>query len=350
MLKFFSTKEIIYNERHLTFKKNKNKQMKKLGIFLVVVSLLISCESGNNQRVLSEANGRINNLLIVMKNSEWQGELGDELRKIIAEPVLGLPQPEAQFEVSQVPAENFGSMFKASRSILIVGVSDKNSFTVAIDVYAAPQKIITITGKNKEELIKEIQKNSSKIVSEFKNSDLRAVKRKILKKYWDPSTIETFNKQGYTLKIPRNYNKVEDNGEFVWYRYHLFGGNSMELMTYTIPITSEDDENGNNIVANRDAFGKKYIPGQIEDSYMITEEAYTPHIFEVELDGKKAFETRGKWEVKNVYMAGPFLSYSVIDKANNRVIVVEGLTYAPSINKRDYMFELEAILKTLKIN
>ena len=83
---------------------------------------------------------------------------------------------------------------------------------------------------------------------------------------------------------------------------------------------------------------------------MITEKAYTPHIFEVKLDGKKALETKGKWEVKGVYMAGPFLSYSVIDKAKNRLVVVEGLTYAPSINKRDYMFELEAIMKTIKIN
>jgi len=324
--------------------------MKKIGILLVIASFFISCESGKNQRILMNANGRINNLLIVMKNSEWQGEIGDELRKFIAEPVLGLPQPEAQFEVSQVPLENFGSMFKASRSILKIGISNKNSFTIGTDVYAAPQKIITITGKSKQDLIEVIQKNSSKIVKEFKDSDLRAVRMKILKKYWEPSTIETFKQQGFSLKIPRNYSKVEDNGEFVWYRYHLFGGNSMELMCYTIPITSEDDENGNNIVANRDAFGKKYIPGQIEDSYMMTEEAYTPHVFEVELDGKKAFEARGKWEVKNVYMAGPFLSYSVVDKANNRIVVVEGLTYAPSINKRDYMFELEAVLKTLKIN
>ena len=324
--------------------------MKNLGIFLVIVSFLISCDSGNNKRVLSEANGRINNLLIVMKNSEWQGEIGDELRKFIAEPVLGLPQPEAQFEVSQVPLESFGSMFKASRSILKIGIADENSFTISTDVYSSPQKIITITGKNKQELKNVIQKNSASIISEFKDSDLRAVRNKILKGYWKPSTIETFNKQGYTLKIPKNYSKVEDNGDFVWYRYHLFGGNSMEVISYTIPITSEDDENGNNIVTNRDAIGEKFIPGQIEGSYMITEEAYTPHIFEVELDGKKAFETRGKWEVKNVYMAGPFLSYTVVDKPNNRLVVVEGFTYAPSINKRDYMFELEGILKTLKIN
>lgn len=324
--------------------------MKKLGIFIVIISFLVSCESGDQKKILKEANGRINSVLVVMKNSEWQGELGDEIRKIIAVPVLGLPQPESQFEVAQVPLENFGSMFRATRSVLNVGIGEENSFKVAANVYAAPQRIITITGTDQEALIAEIQKNSDKILATFKEANIKTVQNNILKKYWDPTNIETFKNKGYSIKIPRNYNKVEDNGDFVWYRYHLNGGNSMELISYTIPITSEDDENGNNIVYNRDSIGKKYIPGQIDDSYMITEEAYTPHIFEVELDGKKTFETRGKWEVKGVYMAGPFLSYSVIDKPNNRVVVVEGMVFAPSINKRDYMFELEAILKTLKID
>ncbi len=317
---------------------------------MAFIAVLISCDSGDRKITLKEANGRINHLLVVMKNSEWQGELGDEVRKIVAEPVLGLPQPEAQFEISQVPLENFGSMFRATRSVLNIGIGNKNSFTVASNVYAAPQRIITITGVDYKALIEEIQKHSKEIVTVYKNADLKSIQRRVHKKHWDPTTIETFNKQGYTLKIPRNYRKVEDDGEFVWYRYHLDRGNSMELIAYTVPITSEDDENGNNIVAIRDAIGAKYIPGEIEGSHMITEEAYTPHVFEIELDGKKAFETKGKWEVKGMYMAGPFISYSVVDKANNRLVVVEGLTYAPSINKRDYMFELEAILKTLKIN
>ena len=323
--------------------------MKKLGILLVLVAFLFSCESGPPEKILKEANGRINNVLVVMDNSDWQGNMGDELRRIIAEPVLGLPQPEARFEVTQVPIKSFGTMFRASRSILITGIGNENSTKITKNVYASPQRIITITGKSKEELTAEIKKSSTKIVTVFKEADLQSVQRNILKKYWDPSKIETFSKQGFSLKIPKKYNKVDDTGDFVWYRYHLNGGNSMELLAYTVPITSEDDENGNNIVAIRNAIGKKYIPGQIEDSYMITEEAYTPHVFEVKLNERKAFEARGKWEVKNVYMAGPFLSYTVVDKPNNRLVVVEGLTYAPSINKRDYMFELEAILKTLVI-
>ncbi|MEN8834907.1 MAG: DUF4837 family protein, partial [Polaribacter sp.] len=96
--------------------------------------------------------------------------------------------------------------------------------------------------------------------------------------------------------------------------------------------------------------GKKHIPGSDPESmYMITEEAYTPFTFDAIIDGKKAFETRGKWEVKNDFMAGPFLNYTILDEANNRLIVVEGFTYAPSVKKRAFLFELEAIAKSLKI-
>lgn len=341
-------------------KKIKNLQsefmMKKITLLIVTILTFISCGQGESKKVLKEANGRMNHLMIVSKQSEWQGKIGDELRKIISEPVLGLPQPEAQFEISQLPPDKFGSMFRSSRSVLQVGVGEKNSFEVATNVYAEPQKILTIIGKSEEEAVKLIQENSSKIVSTFKDADIKTIQRKIRKDRQKVASSKTLQNLGISLSIPSNYNLVEDNGEFLWYRYRITGNNGMELgssieiFAYSVPISSEEDENGNTIVAIRNAFGKKNIPGQLEDSYMITEEAYTPHTFNVELAGKKAFETRGKWEVKNVFMAGPFLNYTVVDKANNRLIIVEGLTYAPGVNKRDYMFEVEAILKSLKIN
>jgi len=37
------------------------------------------------------------------------------------------------------------------------------------------------------------------------------------------------------------------------------------------------------------------------------------------------------------------------DKPNNRYIVAEGFTFAPSVNKRDFVLELEAIIKSLKV-
>ena len=330
--------------------KIKIRDMKKVVIILLTLLTVTACDyKKNHGMVLRDANGRINEIIIVIKNSEWEGEIGDELRKVIAEPILGLPQPEAQFRITQIPPTNFGKLFNSIRSILKVGIGSENGLSVSSDVFAKPQKIVTITGKSKEELVNEIRVRGKEFISVFKDADIRTVQIKETKDHWDPTKIETFEQQGFTLRIPSTYRLVDDTGDFLWYRFHLSGGNSMELIAYTVPISSVDDELGLTIISNRDAIGERHMPGGIEGSHMITEEAYTPHIFEVELNGKKAFETRGKWEVKGDFMAGPFISYSVVDKKNNRLVVVEGMTFAPAINKRDYMFELEAILKTLKI-
>ena len=48
-------------------------------------------------------------------------------------------------------------------------------------------------------------------------------------------------------------------------------------------------------------------------------------------------------------MSGPFINYWIEDKANERYLIAEGFVYAPSVGKRDYIFELEAIIQSISI-
>jgi hypothetical protein len=125
----------------------------------------------------------------------------------------------------------------------------------------------------------------------------------------------------------------------------------MNFLVYEVPLGKirDNDETINDVIAMRDSIGKAYIPGPLEGSYMITEEAYTPFLSETIIDNKPTYETRSTWEVKEAYMAGPFLNYVIKDEINARYIVFEGFAFAPSVEKRDYMFEFEAIAKSLKI-
>jgi hypothetical protein len=124
----------------------------------------------------------------------------------------------------------------------------------------------------------------------------------------------------------------------------------MNILVYEMPLNSipNDTTRVEAIVKMRDSIGETYVPGREEGMFMITEKAYSPYVFDTQLAGRKAVETKGMWEVKNFFMAGPFVNYIVEDKPNDRLLVLEGFTFAPSTNKRDYMFELEAILKTLR--
>ncbi len=320
--------------------------MKKVILFAFVIIFSLSCTT-NDKVTLKDSMGRINSPVIVIDNSEWLGKPGDALRDIIGAPVLGLPQEENQFSVTQTPVKAFKTIFKTSRNLLLVGYDDEDSYMVKTNLYASPQLVMTILGKDEASLLAQIEKHKKDIIDVFKQADIKIYQKKLAQSLLQNDTIQTLKNLNISMAIPSDYRRVDDTGDFLWLRKHIDKG-EMNLIAYQLPLKEEEDIE-NSIAAERDTIGKKYIPGPSDGSYMITEAAYSPHIMPTELNKLSAFETRGKWEVKNDFMAGPFLNYTVIDKANNRLLVFEGFTYAPNADKRDYMFELEAIIKTLKI-
>ncbi len=327
--------------------------MKKIVFIICALFLLNSCDNGNGQIALPTSNGSFNKVLVVTKSSHWIGEVGDAVRKKLGELMVGLPQPENTLTLSQVAPNGFKKMMRQSRNVLIIEESDKEAFTVNYDKYARPQIVIYISAKDKKGLVKIINNNYKKIIELVKESDIKIMQNVFAKRKVDDSQYKTLSSLGLSLTIPKEFRTVDDTGEFLWLRHHLQSGiargtGSNNILVYTLPF--DDVENvKNNIFSNRDKIGEKYIPGAKEGMFMITEKAYTPYTYDAVIDNKKAFESRGKWEMKNDFMAGPFLNYTVFDKSNNRLVVFEGFTYCPSVDKREFIFELEAIAKTLKI-
>ena len=321
--------------------------MKTLLSFAFFSLLFISCNSTPPEITLKESNSRINHLTIVIENNLWKGKIGDSLREIIASPVLGLPQEETQFTVNQVTPNAFSNLFQRNRNILFVGVNEQEGYATKNNVYANPQLTMTIMGTNENSLNTLISEHKNEIISVFKYSDLALYQKEKAGISIDTKNLKTLNNFGIAMRIPQSYAVVDDTGDFLWLRQDIAKG-SMNIIIYELPLI-EKDSIAKNIVKTRNTIGKKYIPGPVENSYMITEAAYTPFTKEVVFNNNPAFETRGTWEVQGDFMAGPFLNYSIMDTNNNRILVAEGFTYAPSINKRDFMFELEAIIKTLKI-
>ncbi len=89
---------------------------------LIVFILMISSCAKSDKITLVDSTGRINHVLIVMNNEDWDGRVGDSLRQIIAQPLPGLPQEEYPFTVNQVDPITFNSLFKRNRNILFIGV------------------------------------------------------------------------------------------------------------------------------------------------------------------------------------------------------------------------------------
>ena len=321
--------------------------MKRILVLTLSVFMLVGCES-NNTIAPPKSSGNINNLSVVVDNDLWEGSVGESIRSIIGAPLYGLPQDEPLFTMRQMPTVVFSDFARKNRTVLKIEKGKDADTKFYEDVYARPQKVVVISGQSNKEIIEQIKTNSNKIISIFKAEEIKEKQRQIKKSLQTDNNIE--KELGLTINFPSAYRVAKEDNNFFWLRRDIKTG-TMNFLVYEIPLDkiSDNEEAINDVIKMRDSIGKVHVPGPLDGSYMITEEAYTPFLSNTIIDNKPAFETRSTWEIKNAYMAGPFLNYAIKDEINQRYIIFEGFAFAPSVAKRDYMFELEAIAKSLKI-
>ena len=318
-------------------------------LYLLLGLLTASCSSDKNKdRYIAESSGNINGISLVADNLVWEGEVGETVRGIFAAPLLGLPQDEPIFSIRQIPEQVFDGFATKNRLILKLEKSDSVSTSYIEDVYAKPQTVVLITGRTDADLIAELKSNSNRIISEFNKQEVKEKRRRINKSLLLDEEMEQVLK--FKIDIPSAYRIALKEDDFYWIRKSLTNTMTMDFMFYEVPINTirEGDSTIVDIVRLRDSILASKIPGE-DGIIMSTEDAYTPALFETTIDGHLAYETRGMWEIKGEYMAGPFINYAIKDEANNRFIIAEGYVYAPSLNKREYIFEQEAIIKSITL-
>lgn len=321
---------------------------KTLFSILFISLFLFSCNKKEDV-LIRQSTGKINTISIIIEDQLWEGEIGENIRNKFASPVLGLPQEEPLFTINQYSTALLEGFVTDSRTIIVVKVEAKTKFEINKNQYASPQNVFHISGKSTREIVKILDENTPKIIKIIKESEVLENQRIINQSLLDPKII--YNKFHISLKIPSNYTYAIQKSNFMWLKKEIISGNT-NLLLYEVPIsTIQNDSNiVSNIIKMRDSIGALYISGTGKNTPMITDEGYAPYHFKIKLDGKDAYETKGTWELKNDYMSGSFVNYVIMDKLNNRALILEGFCYSPSKEKRDFMFELEAIIKSVVVN
>jgi hypothetical protein len=320
---------------------------KTLFLFLLIPILLFSCKN-KNDGLPRKTTGKINSISVMIDDQLWNGEIGDSIRNKFASPVIGLPQEEPLFTINQYPVKLMEGFMTDNRNIIVVKKGDKNKFVIKEDQYASPQNVFHITGKTAAAILKIMEQNTPKIIKIIRQTEIDEIQRLNEKLLLDPKIVG--DKFHVSIGIPSGYEYMEQRDNFIWLKKEVVSGNT-SLLIYQVSLKSiiNKDNLVSNIIKMRDSIGALYIHGKEARTDMITEEAYAPYFFKVKLDGRVAYETKGTWELKNDFMSGPFVNYAIIDKENDRVIVLEGFCYSPSKEKRDMMLELEAIIKSVSI-
>jgi hypothetical protein len=314
--------------------------------------LLLACgekKEGDNKIYLPASNGNLNNISVVVDNQLWEGNIGKNIRNIFAAPLNGLPVGEPLFSMRQIPTQVFDGFATRSRIVLKIEKGNiKATIKIVNDAFAKPQTVAVVGGKTDKEIIAQLEENREKIIDAFNKEEVKEKQRRINLSLLTDKEME--NRLGFTINIPSVYRISSASDDFFWIRKNLSNSKTMELMIYEVPLEtiSKGDSTIVDIVKIRNEITKSKIPGE-DGIYMAVEDAYAPSLFNTIIDNKLAYEVRGVWEMKGYTMAGPFITYAIEDKINNRYLVADGYVYAPSLEKRDYVFELESIIKSITI-
>ena len=314
---------------------------------LMLLWLSFSCDDGANKKsaYVPESSGNINHVTVVMPEKDWKASLGEKVKSELQEIYEGLPLDEPQFSLVYMNPKAFTGFARQNRNIIWFRKDSLEGFRLSQNQFARPQILATITGIDTESQAFYFQENTELLKQTLIENERKEKLRRIMK---SPTTENTlFKRFGIELTYPSAYKTFKDTTNFVWIQKEVRKGH-LNLIAYTLKENILEGSFNERILNIRDSIGKAYVPGRLEGSYQITERAFRPYFYRAIIDGKQAYLTKGTWEVANDFMAGPFVNYMIQDTLKNRILVVEGFVFAPTASKREYMFELNTIINTLK--
>jgi len=347
--------------------------MKKILLISTLLALLWSC--GDSSSIADEfkppARGDADELILVIDSAVWEGPVGDELRKTLEAPMLGMPQGERLFEVYKVNPLKLNSVLKSANSMVFVTTLDSKTrqsrelrgfftdeslkriqrdtayFQATEDnKFAMGQKVLYLFSKTEEELAQKIAKNSEAILGLFEGQARKITKSRLLKTRAKGIEKVVTENHGYSVQVPYGWDLAQDRLDFIWLR-ELDLDKEKNIFIYQQPYTGTDVFES--IGDLRDKITELHLrDGQKNDLYIQRQDV---PIFskQISFNGKFAIETRGLWAVSDLSGGGPFLSYTLVDEETQTLYYIEGYVYNPGGKKKRMMREMDAILSTFKI-
>ena len=326
--------------------------MRKLFIFIVIAgSILTACKNNDATKLLPNVTGKSGEVVLVIEPDHWSTQTGTEFRKVLSQEHPALPQKEPMFDLVHIPYDAFTNIFKTHRNVIFAKVDKKISepkIVVQENVWAKPQLVINVIAPDNEQLERVVNEKGDLIVARILKAEMGRYAANY-KKYEQVGSADFIQKRfGIRLTLPKGYTIDLDTTNFMWIENRGRGDMVQGIFIYSFD-KPEQDLTTDYLFAKRNQFTKKYVPGPTRGSYMAVETESIPYRREMEVNDINVIEIRNLWKVENDFMGGPFVSFTIDDKENNKVIVVDGFVYAPQFDKRDYLRQVEAILNSLQI-
>ena len=329
-------------------------------IVLALCVVLASCGSQEGARsALAGKVGAAGEIVVVCDEAVWSGAAGDTLRAIFDQPFPVLPQYEPWFDLVHLEPESFDRFWKPHRNIIVLELADRvDTQTPEVEIfkekYAREQLYVIGKARDAAGLATALDARGAELLSAFHRIEVDRYAGLIGLSENEVIRDELGQRAGLQLTVPRDARWAKKSADFLWIDRQLTrmkGGDNHDVQqgffVYREPYTSDEQFSMQARLNKRNEVLKDHVPGPTPRSFMTTEIHYTPSYEEVLFNGGFASELRGLWRIEGDYMGGPFYSLTAYDERSGELVTVEGYAYAPFFDKREYMREVEAIVRSL---
>ena len=325
------------------------KTLKKLFFILLAISA-VSC--GNSHKGITVktpnfSNGKAGEIIVVADEPYWT-TMQEYVTISLTQPQPAINQIEPLFDILQFSYKDFSKQFQRHRNIVHFDVNPnyvENQYYIETDKWSAPQVYVRIKSFDADSCLALFKKHEEEMVKALYDNDLKRNQAFYAKNVEAGIQKRIKQKFGLRLTVPNTYIIASDTADFMWLRFRT-ARNDRFIMIYRLPATELTRAN---LINQRNEITKAHIPGAVLGAYPIVAETLGfPISDSLTINGKEGVEMRGLWECVNDKMGGPFYSFSYLSPDNQYVITIDGFVYAPEETKRDYLREVESIVKSVK--
>ena len=342
---------------------------------IIVALLFLSCGGDvSKEDLLPDASGEHGHILIVMQDDLWEGKMQTALVGQLDQTAKGpYLRKEPLFNFFQKQSADLSHVNKMSRLMLKVMIDFDSTYqeTAVVEkrnYFAKGQLFLVIKDSDPDRLYDFIMNDFDPILDKMNDFEMEMLISDY-KSRNNPAIKEQAEKNfGISIDLPRESKLKMSNDKFMWVKYdrsrNILGSEAKgtDNSTYWIQegilfwshdVISDSSFSVTSIMNMRDTTLKYNVPGKVEGSYMATEydPYYDPEYETVTLKGKPCIIARGLWKHDGhpgAFGGGPFVQFSLLNEAENKIISICGYIYAPKFNKREYIREVEAMLNTIE--
>jgi hypothetical protein len=343
-----------------------------LGFWMLAAFAVGGCDDVDRRPIASGTEGTIT---VVTDSATWAGPVGDAIRAELGRDVETYPVPEPEFDFDQVDLTSndfFERVIKKRKYLLFAGALDGESTvsqfirggldsatTVSLleggsgifqhpDAWYRRQIVVYATAPSPEALVDQIHENGDNLRFVFNRATRERLTERMFKRMRQRDIEEDIaKKHDFAISVQHDYFVAQDTLNFVRLRRVLSDTWREVFVTYI--------EDGNPslispdwIVATRDSLTELYVRGTFDDSYVEVDQRRPLTIENTDFLGRYAYEMRGLWRMTGDAMGGPLLNYTFYDEDQRRIYMIDGMVFAPTFDKREFLRQIEAIAYTFR--